>query len=144
MANYQNVIISLELNHEADRKIVQQAKLVSAQSANFYLVHAVEHLSNYGAAYGVTAGVDLEEVLMKEAARAMEQAGAEFNIPEQNRIVKVGPAKFVILEEATNLKADLIVCGSHGHHGLRILLGSTANAILHNAKCDVLAVRVCE
>jgi universal stress protein A len=37
---------------------------------------------------------------------------------------------------------DLIIIGSHGRHGIRILLGSTANAILHSAKCDVLAVRV--
>jgi universal stress protein A len=26
-------------------------------------------------------------------------------------------------------------------HGLQLLLGSTANAVLHGAKCDVLAVR---
>ncbi|MBA6354230.1 universal stress protein, partial [Colwellia sp. BRX9-1] len=36
---------------------------------------------------------------------------------------------------------DLIITGSHGVHGLQLLLGSTCNAILHGAKCDVLAVR---
>jgi universal stress protein A len=38
----------------------------------------------------------------------------------------------------------LIVVGSHGRHGVRLLLGSTANGILHHAKCDVLAVRIKE
>ena len=38
--------------------------------------------------------------------------------------------------------ADLIVVGSHGRHGLALLLGSTANGVLHGAMCDVLAVRV--
>ena len=38
--------------------------------------------------------------------------------------------------------ADLIVVGSHGRHGLALLLGSTANGVLHGATCDVLAVRV--
>jgi universal stress protein A len=37
---------------------------------------------------------------------------------------------------------DLIVVGSHGRHGLALLLGSTANDILHGASCDVLAVRL--
>ncbi|MEO2178254.1 MAG: universal stress protein, partial [bacterium] len=30
----------------------------------------------------------------------------------------------------------------HGRHGLALLLGSTANGVLHGAPCDVLAVRV--
>jgi len=38
--------------------------------------------------------------------------------------------------------ADLIIVGSHGRHGLALLLGSTANGVLHGAACDVLAVRV--
>ena len=32
--------------------------------------------------------------------------------------------------------------GSHGRHGLALLLGSTANDVLHGAPCDVLAVRL--
>ena len=35
-----------------------------------------------------------------------------------------------------------IVVGSHGRHGLALLLGSTASGVLHGAKCDVLAVRI--
>ncbi|MCZ6869325.1 MAG: universal stress protein, partial [Gammaproteobacteria bacterium] len=37
---------------------------------------------------------------------------------------------------------DLVVMGTHGRHGLGLLLGSTANAVLHGVKCDVLAVRI--
>ncbi|HSB96224.1 MAG TPA: universal stress protein, partial [Spongiibacteraceae bacterium] len=43
---------------------------------------------------------------------------------------------------ADALSADLIIVGSHGRHGLALLLGSTANGVLHGAKCDVLAMRV--
>ena len=39
---------------------------------------------------------------------------------------------------------DLIVLGSHGRHGVAMLLGSTANAVLHHAECDLLAVRITE
>ena len=43
---------------------------------------------------------------------------------------------------AEQIGADLIVVGSHGRTGLALLLGSTANGVLHGATCDVLAVRV--
>ncbi len=40
------------------------------------------------------------------------------------------------------MDADLIVLGTHGRHGLGLILGSTANGVLHGASCDVLAVRI--
>ena len=43
---------------------------------------------------------------------------------------------------ATEQACDLIVVGSHGRHGLALLLGSTANDVLHGAPCDVLAVHL--
>jgi len=45
---------------------------------------------------------------------------------------------------AGEIKADLIVVGSHGRHGLGLLLGSTASSVVHHAACDVLAVRLRE
>ena len=47
-----------------------------------------------------------------------------------------------IRELASTTMADLIVIGSHGRHGFSLLLGSTANAVLHDAGCNVLAVRL--
>jgi universal stress protein A len=42
-----------------------------------------------------------------------------------------------------DLEAQLgIVIGTHGQKGLQLLLGSTANAVLHGAGCDVLSVRI--
>lgn len=40
------------------------------------------------------------------------------------------------------LHSDLIVVGTHGHRGIARLLGSTANAVSHNARCDVLTVHI--
>jgi universal stress protein A len=47
-----------------------------------------------------------------------------------------------IVSIAEREQVDLIVLGSHGRHGLALLLGSTANSVLHNASCDVMAVRL--
>ena len=144
MTHYKKILLALELTSESDEGLLKKAQSIACAGAELYLVHAVEHLSNYGAAYGVSAGVDVEEMLVTEAQKSMADVAAKLDVPADQQIVKVGPAKFLILEEAENLGIDLIVVGSHGRHGVRLLLGSTSNAILHSAKCDVLAVRVQE
>jgi len=54
----------------------------------------------------------------------------------------LGAPKGVILSHAEGLHADLIVLGTHGHRGIGRLLGSTASAVVHSARCDVLTVRI--
>jgi universal stress protein A len=144
MQTYKKILIALELNEECDQFLLKKAEDLAAAGGKLYLIHAVEHMSNYGAAYGVSAGVDIEDILVKEAKEAMTNTASRFNVPADQQIVKAGPAKFLILEVAEKLGIDLIVVGSHGRHGVRLLLGSTANAVLHGANCDVLAVRVKE
>jgi nucleotide-binding universal stress UspA family protein len=56
--------------------------------------------------------------------------------------VRRGDPKLVILEEAEEWGADLIVVGSHGHTGFkRWLLGSVAQSIVSQAPCSVYVVR---
>jgi nucleotide-binding universal stress UspA family protein len=53
-----------------------------------------------------------------------------------------GNAKEVIVEEAREWRADLIVVGSHGYGRLRrMVLGSVAGAVVANAPCSVQVVR---
>ena len=56
-------------------------------------------------------------------------------------MLEFGSIKNEVLKVAQENDIDLIVTGSHGKHGLALLLGSTADAILHGAKCDILIVR---
>lgn len=53
-----------------------------------------------------------------------------------------GSAKQVIVEEAEDGKADLIVLGSHGYSvWQRLLLGSVSQAVVSHSKCSVEVVR---
>jgi len=53
-----------------------------------------------------------------------------------------GPPRNVILDEAENWRADLIVVGSHGYRAWeRFLLGSVSQSVVSHAKCSVEVVR---
>jgi nucleotide-binding universal stress UspA family protein len=53
-----------------------------------------------------------------------------------------GPPRQVIVDEAENWGADLIIMGSRGLGAWnRLLLGSVSSAVVHHAKCSVEIVR---
>ena len=57
-------------------------------------------------------------------------------------VVRLGDPRTVIVDEAAEWGANLIVMGSHGRTGLsRMLLGSVAQAVVGHAPCSVEVVR---
>ena len=142
--SYNCIVVAVELNVANDRLLMDKLSAVAHAGSKIYWVHAVEQLSTYGAAYGVSAGLDIEQSMMKEARTILAKLASEYDIASKHLIIEAGSPKQVVLHHAHALSADLIITGSHGRHGVRLLLGSTANAILHGAHCDVLSVRVTE
>jgi universal stress protein A len=137
-----NIVLAVELSKNEQPLIKKALDYAARFKAKITLIHAIEHIISYGASYGVAVGFEIEEALLKNATTLMRKLGKKMDISEKNQVVMFGSAKYVILEEAKKIKADLIIVGSHGRHDLQLILGSTANAILHNAKCDVLAIRI--
>jgi len=57
-------------------------------------------------------------------------------------LIRTGDARDVILQTAEELKADLIVMGTHGRRGIsRVLLGSVTEMVVRTAPIPVLTVR---
>src|SRR6266699_6027219 len=57
-------------------------------------------------------------------------------------VVHDGDPRSVIVDEAEDWKADLIVVGSHGYTGIKKwLLGSVAHSVVSHAPCSVEVVR---
>ena len=139
---YKHILLATDLTEETEYIIEKVRSMRSYTGATLSLIHVVEPLPGYSYAYlGIE---DIEGQLITEARQAIEKLGAKLNVGKNDQFVEVGPTKTKILKIAEEVKADLIICGSHGRHGLSLLLGSTANAILHGAKCDVLTVRLPE
>lgn len=139
---YKNILFATDLTEDTEYLIEKVRNFTQLTGARLSLVHVVEPLPGYSYAYlGIE---DIEGQLIDEAKSAMEKLGSRLTVEKSRQYVEVGPTKIKILKIADEAGADLIMCGSHGRHGLSLLLGSTANAILHGAKCDVLTVRLPE
>ena len=78
--------------------------------------------------------------LLKECEKKVATAGIEVDV---ELIESIGvSAGECIVEKAKEVKADLIVCGTHGRRGFRrLLMGSDAEYIVRRASVPVLLVR---
>ena len=104
--------------------------------------HVVEPLS---LAYGGDVPMDLTTVqdqLHDTAKIQLTRLAATLDVPSERCHLVFGRPETEIQLLAEQIGADLIVVGSHGRHGLALLLGSTSTGVLHGSPCDVLAVRV--
>lgn len=139
---YKSILFATDLTEDTDFLINKVKMMRDLVKAKLSIIHVVEPLPGYSYAYlGIE---DIEGQLINEARVAIEKLGSNLEVPPNHQFIEVGPTKTKILKTAEATHADLIICGSHGRHGLSLLLGSTANAILHGAKCDVLTVRLPE
>jgi universal stress protein A len=139
---YKHILFATDLTDDTDYIISKVRAIRGYTGAKLSLIHVVEPMPGYSYAYlGIE---DIEGQLIEEAKTAITKLAEQLNVDSKDQWVEVGPTKSKILTIAQDVKADLIICGSHGRHGLSLLLGSTANAILHGAKCDVLTVRLPE
>lgn len=145
MALYKNILLAVDLHPSCDERITQRAvEMSKTYHANLSILHVVEHINAYSAAQGYPVVLEVEEQLAQSAKTTLNTLVGKYGIPPEQQIIEIGPPTWAIIEQAKKLNVDLIVIGSHGRHGIRLLLGSTANAVLHQAECDVLAVRVKE
>lgn len=139
---YKHILFATDLTDESDYLINKVRGMADFTKAKLSLIHVVEPMPGYSYAYlGIE---DIEGQLIEEARVALGKLGEQLGVAKANLFVEVGPTKSKIQSVAEEINADLVICGSHGRHGLSLLLGSTANAILHGAKCDVLVVRLPE
>lgn len=143
---YQNILIAVDLTDEAVEVFSAARNVAEEQdSANVAACTIVRPLARtYGGLdmANVVAGAPFEEEMRTQARDKLETLGNTFGVAEANTYVRMGAPAAEIRGLADELQTDLIVIGTHGRHGLGLLLGSTANAVLHGVECDVLVVKI--
>ncbi|ROR34665.1 universal stress protein [Inmirania thermothiophila] len=143
METYRHILLAVDLTDEGRRVAERAAAIARHCGARLTLLHVVEHvpldLSND---LVLAQPVELDEELMREAEARLAELAESLGLADAERRIELGSTKSEIVRAARESGADLIVVGAHERHGLALLLGSTADAVLHGAPCDVLAVRV--
>lgn len=142
MSGYKRILLAVDLAPESGivgERAIQLARLYNAE---LHVVHVVEPLS---LVYGGDIPMDMSSVqdqIQEQAKSSLDDFCETAGVLEQHRYLIFGRPETEIHRIAMCADVDAIVVGSHGRHGLALLLGSTANGVLHGASCDVLAVRV--
>ena len=136
---YERVLMALDVMADSADSVVRRAKRM-APGAEATALHVVDR---HG--YGVEMAsfrelAHLQELATKGVAARLDALCAPAGIGD--RVVVEGHPAREIRRHAAKRDADLVVVGSHGRHGWRLLLGSTANAVLHGQDCDVLCVHI--
>lgn len=142
MGKYKHILIAVDLTDEGKQVVARAAEIAGDQGSTLSLVHAIEPLSY---AYGGDIPMDLTSIqdeIEQQAKLKLSALATSLEIPKERQHIVYGRPEVEIHKLSKKQKVDLVVIGSHGRHGFALLLGSTANAVLHGASCDILAVRV--
>ncbi len=148
MSGYSRIVVAIDLSGES-ATIIAQAREVAVQDAEIHLIYVQEPMDSVYLGvvpYGpVFVGMDqVEGRLRDELLEKLRALGKQFDVPEDRQHFLSGTPAREIHRFAEDNDINLIVLGTHGQKGVQLLLGATANSVLHGASCDVLAVRVRE
>ena len=144
MRDYQHVLLAVDYSEQGVYVAEKARSLANLYQAKLSIIHVLDNIpmpdTNYGTVIPLNQNSS-DELLEAEKSKLM-QLGDQLAVDLANRWLLWGVPKQEIIHITEQEQVDLIVVGSHGRHGLALLLGSTANSVLHYAKCDVMAVRL--
>ena len=143
---YQNILVPVDGSDAAERALREAIELARSLFSRIRIIHVVNGVP------WVSQGAPgiIEELvtqlrstggsIIHEARAAVRSAGIEV---DHRLIEAIGEhAGDIIVSEADDWPAELIVCGTHGRRGLkRLLMGSDAEHIVHHSPVPVPLVR---
>ena len=140
MNNYQNILVALDIFSDYE-KVLDRALNIAQKPSQLSLIYVTfPHV--YFESYGFAMAADFVDDNQKSAKTTLLALAKAHHIPDNQIHSPIGSPVDEIHLLSNSVKTDLIVIGTRGQSGLKLLLGSTANGVLHGVSCDVLAVRI--
>ncbi len=145
MGAYHHLLLAVDYSEQGDRVAQKAKKLAEIYQAKLSVIHVLDNIPMPDTGYGtvIPLGQGSGYSLLEAEKAKLRQIGKGLGVDQAHCWLVWGTPKQEITLLAKREHIDLIVVGSHGRHGLSLLLGSTANSVLHYAGCDVMAVRLC-
>ena len=142
MSDYSTILLAVDLGESSGKTADRAGALARHSGAALHIIHVIEPISF---AYGGDIPMDfsgIQEEIHEQARQQLAKFAGQYGVSAECQHIVLGRPEVEIHSKAEEVGADLIVVGSRGRYGLALLMGSTANGVLHGATCDVLAVRV--
>jgi len=143
MRGYQHILCAVDLSDENLAVATRAMELAKQFGAKLSLLHVVEYIPiDLANELVLPQQQEIEDQLIEQSRKAISLLASKLEFENITENTVTGSTKAEIIEFTKDNMVDLIVIGQHGRHGFSRLLGSTANAVLHHASCDVLAVYI--
>lgn len=140
MNPYKKIVVALDI-YTSYELVLKKAVALAQKNEYLHLVY-VTLPRTYFEPYGVSFVGEYVSDTRLQAEQRLTEIAEKYAVPAAQIHSIIGHPADEIHELAENICADLIIIGTHGQSGVKLLLGSTANGVLHAVKCDVLAVKV--
>lgn len=145
MAQYKKLLLAVDFHADNDAIVAKAKEVADSNDSELFLIHVNEPLAIAYATDGLGWSDQiavLEANMRREGEQKLAALGNNLGCDSDHCLTREGKPADEIHEVVKDLGIDLVVLGTHGQHGLQLLLGSTANSVLHGSTCDVLCVRV--
>ena len=144
---YQRILVPVDGSHTATLGLQEAVRLAADQRAKLRLIHVVDELliaQNFDGYLNTGELLDSLEAWGKKVLQNAVALTRRHGVKAEATLFATtgGRVADVIVREAKKWKADLIVMGTHGRHGIRrVVLGSDAETVLRETRVPVLLVR---
>lgn len=144
------VLIAIDYTPAAEKVAEAGYRIAKAFNAKIALVHVITEAAFYAMDYApimgytgfYTAGtIELVKDIKKDAENFLAAAASHLGNENISTQVLEGETTDAILQYSKEWEADLIVLGTHTHHGLDRIFGTdTSHAILKQVTIPLLAI----
>lgn len=137
--NLQNILCPIDFSEYNLAANLYASTLAGSTGARMIYLHA--YLPDaYEPPTGSFDATKFEKELVEKMEQFIKPVGDGIAV---SYVVEFGLPTERIVNYAHENSVDLIVVGTHGRTGLRrVLMGSVAEAVVRNARCPVLAIKV--
>ncbi len=138
--NLDTILFATDFSPGAETARLYVQALAGRYQSQVRLMHVV----SLGTAFkGADAGLSID-IVRRSGEESLARLANELvsqKIPVETVLGEGMDPAAEILEAAQDRSIDLLVIGTRGHKGLaRLVLGSTAEALIHRARCPILAI----
>ena len=145
MSNYKRILVALDFSDLSDAVLNRLQVIIKDKTTHIYFLHVVDDHLPQLLGESEKEAIHYAKIKLKADAKSeLEELISKYKIKSTQCMVELGTPRHSILSIAESKDIDLIVVGTHGVHGWKKLLGTTAEHVLHNARCDVLSIRAQE